>query len=138
MDEKSMRTHIRDFPPEVLAKILRWLAYHDLVRATRVCRLLRGVTQTYPELDELLFKRTCRFIEEDLSAPSTLGDPVMVHPALQIASYSMGEPLETIAIHHVSLDPNDANCLRQRRYFLMDLEMRHDFATRPTVTQMRK
>ncbi|KAF8218137.1 hypothetical protein K438DRAFT_19121 [Mycena galopus ATCC 62051] len=131
---------IREFPLELLAKIFKQLAYFDIIRASQVCRLWRGIVQSDPGIAELLYKRMCRFIADfsetmlpDGQAPY---DPVTIHPALQIMTYTMGDELETAVIRNMSQDAKDMDPTQQREYQVIDLDVRNDFATRPTVTQV--
>ncbi|KAJ6496000.1 hypothetical protein C8R45DRAFT_151991 [Mycena sanguinolenta] len=129
-------TAICDYPPELLAKILRRLAYFDIIRASLVCKFWNAVIKEDPGIAELLHKRTCLAIAEhfDLGEWDEPGEPVAVHPALQIISYSMGEKIETAVIHRSTQAPLDSpNGMLQ--FSIIDLTIANDFATRPTVTQ---
>ncbi|KAJ7466581.1 hypothetical protein B0H11DRAFT_2048059 [Mycena galericulata] len=81
--------HIRNFPPELLGKIMHRLEYFDLLRASSVCKTWRAVTYEDPEIAQLLYKRACRSIPENsdlraLSDDQDLGDPVLIHPVLDV------------------------------------------------------
>ncbi|KAJ6496012.1 hypothetical protein C8R45DRAFT_1211721 [Mycena sanguinolenta] len=130
-------TAICDYPPELLGKILRRLAYFDILRASLVCKFWNAVINEDPRIAESLHRMTCRVIAEhfDLGEWDESGEPVAVHPALQIMSYSMGEKIETAVIHRsmqATLDsPNG-----MLQFPIIDLTIANDFATRPTVTQI--
>ncbi|KAJ7817653.1 hypothetical protein B0H13DRAFT_1922814 [Mycena leptocephala] len=135
----ELSPHICAFPPELLARVLKFLAYFDILRASVVRKLWNGVVRGDPEIAQLLYRTICRSIADD-SESSELdefddsGDPVVIHPALQIMSYSMGENIQTAAIYHRSPAPGER--LHKYKFSVIDLGIAHDFATRPTVTQV--
>ncbi|KAJ7676251.1 hypothetical protein B0H17DRAFT_1139971 [Mycena rosella] len=117
---------------KLLARIIKSFSYFDLLRARMVCKLWNAVIKEDPEIAQLLYKKPCRFIIDysefsDLDECEQSGDPVVIHPALQIMSYCMGEDIDTAAIYH----PNDLHL-----FPVINLDIAHDFATRPTVTQV--
>ncbi|KAJ7671293.1 hypothetical protein DFH06DRAFT_1293345 [Mycena polygramma] len=134
--EPSLPGHICAFPPELLGRILKMLGYFDILRSSMVCKLWNELVREEPEIAQLRFKRICRSIADN-SGTSQLdefqnsGDPVVIHPALQIMSYSMGENIQTAAIHRPS--PHGK---KPSQFSIIDLSIAHDFATRPTVTQV--
>ncbi|KAJ7722523.1 hypothetical protein B0H16DRAFT_1600405 [Mycena metata] len=138
MQAGELGVHICEFPPELLARIVRLLAYFDILRASIVCKLWNAVIREDPEIAQLLHQRTCHSIadafecslEEDFEAK-----PVVIHPALQIMTYSMGQTIETAAIYRPAAEtathPN-----KLKKFPIIGLAIAHDFATRPTVTQV--
>ncbi|KAF8212806.1 hypothetical protein K438DRAFT_1957407 [Mycena galopus ATCC 62051] len=128
---------ICDFPPELLARIVKTLGHFDILRAGMVCKFWNAVVREDPEIAELLHKRICRSISHpsDFCGETALGEPVVVHPALQFMSYCMGEQIETAAILRPAKE-TDAHPDSSQRFPIIDLGIAHDFATRPTVTQM--
>ncbi|KAJ7852234.1 hypothetical protein B0H13DRAFT_2398843 [Mycena leptocephala] len=135
----ELSPHICAFPPELLARVLKFLAYFDILRASVVCKLWNGVIRGDPEIAQLLYKTICRSITDDsefseLDEFDDSGDPVVIHPALQIISYSMGGNIQTAAIYHRSPAPGER--LHKYKFSVIDLGIAHDFATRPTVTQV--
>ncbi|KAJ7225122.1 hypothetical protein B0H12DRAFT_1240699 [Mycena haematopus] len=52
-------------PPELLARILKLLAYFDILRASMVCKQWNELVGQDPEIAQLLYKRTCRSIADD-------------------------------------------------------------------------
>ncbi|KAJ7830706.1 hypothetical protein B0H13DRAFT_1915807 [Mycena leptocephala] len=98
--ELSIHT-ICDFPPELLARTVKFLAYFDILRAGMVCKLLNAIVREDPEIAELLHKRTCRSMAGcpfELCGETESSEAAVVHPALQFMSYCMGEEIETAAI----------------------------------------
>ncbi|KAJ7084940.1 hypothetical protein C8R44DRAFT_51152 [Mycena epipterygia] len=51
---------ICDFPPELVARIMKLLAYFDILRASMVCKLWSAIILEDPEITQLLYKRACR------------------------------------------------------------------------------
>ncbi|KAJ7124409.1 hypothetical protein C8R44DRAFT_852276 [Mycena epipterygia] len=74
---------IIDFPPELLAKIFLKLSYTSLLSVMTVSAQWHAIVREDPALAVQMFKR-----------PSTL------HPAVQIASYVMGEPLDCVYFYN--------------------------------------
>ncbi|KAJ7863925.1 hypothetical protein B0H13DRAFT_1899396 [Mycena leptocephala] len=156
--ELSIHT-ICDFPPELLARTVKFLAYFDILRAGMVCKLLNAIVREDPEIAELLHKRTCRSMAGMYMRPFELcGETesseaavvrifhrrpgrksgfivAQVHPALQFMSYCMGEEIETAAIFRSGAE-TDTHPNSLQKFPIIELGIAHDFATRPTVTQM--
>ncbi|KAJ7699708.1 hypothetical protein B0H14DRAFT_3904531 [Mycena olivaceomarginata] len=131
--ELSIHT-ICDFPSELLARTMKLLAYFDILRAGMVCKLWNTVVREDPEIAELLHKRTCRSIAGpfELCGETESSEPVVVHPALQLMSYCMGQEIETAAIFRPATETVTHPDSLQK-FPIIDLGIAHDFATRPTV-----
>ncbi|KAJ7869046.1 hypothetical protein B0H13DRAFT_1896805 [Mycena leptocephala] len=118
--ELSIHT-ICDFPPELLARTVKFLAYFDILRAGMVCKLLNAIVREDPRSQSYCTKGLVVLWQ--------------VHPALQFMSYCMGEEIETAAIFRSGAE-TDTHPNSLQKFPIIELGIAHDFATRPTVTQM--
>ncbi|KAJ7797093.1 hypothetical protein B0H13DRAFT_2392316 [Mycena leptocephala] len=93
-----------------------------------------------PEIAQLLYRTICRSIADD-SESSELdefddsGDPVVVDTSGTADHVLLdGRKIQTAAIYHRSPAPGER--LHKYKFSVIDLGIAHDFATRPTVTQV--
>ncbi|KAJ6568583.1 hypothetical protein B0H19DRAFT_1065402 [Mycena capillaripes] len=102
-----------------------------------VCQLWNSVVRADPEIAELLHKKACRSVADpfEICGETESSEAVVVHPALQFMSYCMGEKIETAVIFR-SATETVAHSDSLQKFPIIDLGIAHDFATRPTVTQM--
>ncbi|KAJ7712758.1 hypothetical protein B0H16DRAFT_1623638 [Mycena metata] len=135
---QALSVHICEFPPELLARIVKLLAYFDILRASIVCKLWNTVIREDPEIAQLLHQRTSHSIADAFEYPvgeDFETEPVVIHPALQIMTYSMGQTIETAAIYRPA-SQTAAHPNKLKKFPIIGLAMAQDFATRPTVTQV--
>ncbi|KAJ7722524.1 hypothetical protein B0H16DRAFT_1600415 [Mycena metata] len=120
----ELSVHICEFPPELLAKIVKLLAYFDILRASIVCKLWNAVIREDPEIAQLLHQRTCHCIA-DAFEYSLEGD-FEAETVVTIETAAIYRPASQTAAH-----PN-----KLKKFPIIGLAIAHDFATRPTVTQV--
>ncbi|KAJ7108841.1 hypothetical protein C8R43DRAFT_184568 [Mycena crocata] len=99
--------NLSDFPPELLTRIFLQLSYKSLLCVLAVSAQWNAIVADDPALKVQMFKSLSKeYVEEGSSQPVFMrcsssreihaADSVRLHPALQMASYSMGEPSDAV------------------------------------------
>ncbi|KAJ7918647.1 hypothetical protein B0H13DRAFT_283491 [Mycena leptocephala] len=127
---------LSDFPPELLAKIFLHLSYKSLLCVLAVSVQWNAIVSKDPALSVQMFKRLSTvYVETGCNEPSFRVSPecyaaasesVRIHPALNEASYVMGERVESVYFFKMSSQPQ-----------LVALAIANDFISIPVVTMAK-
>ncbi|KAJ7742869.1 hypothetical protein B0H16DRAFT_1860684 [Mycena metata] len=130
---------LSDFPPELLTKIFLGLSYKSLLRVLTVCARWKAIVATDPGLSVQLFKTLSKTLDWSrfpllaFCSPSPekgctpASELVRLHPALEIASYTMGA-VKTVYFYC------EKNSKQPR---LSELAIANEFTSIPVVTMVR-
>ncbi|KAJ7181005.1 hypothetical protein C8R46DRAFT_1071171 [Mycena filopes] len=127
---------LNDFPPELLTKIFLHLSFKSLLRVLAVCSRWEAIVKTDASLGVKLFKKLSKvYVEVGSIGPDfrysskkrrlATSEPVRLHPALDIASYTMG------SVDDVYFSGDDEPPR------LTNLGIANDFISIPVVTMVR-
>ncbi|KAF8201086.1 hypothetical protein K438DRAFT_635512 [Mycena galopus ATCC 62051] len=131
---------LREFPPELLTRLFLHLSYKSLLRVQAVCVQWNAIVAKDPQLSVQMFKKLSTvYVEPGCSKPSFQhesgpgtyapnSEPVRLHPALNEASYYMGNDLKSVTFYTGS----------NRDYpQLFNLAIANDFISIPVVTMVK-
>ncbi|KAF7356261.1 hypothetical protein MVEN_00957600 [Mycena venus] len=127
---------LKEFPTELLTRIFLHLSYKSLLRVEAVCVQWKSIVAKDPELSVQMFKKISQvYVEPGSNEPSfrfesgcyaAKSEPVRLHPALNQASYYMGNDLESVNFYLGNDNPNWTQ--------LCKLAIASDFISIPVVT----
>ncbi|KAJ7181445.1 hypothetical protein C8R43DRAFT_969175 [Mycena crocata] len=131
---------LTDFPPELLIKIFLKLSYKSLLSVTEVSSQWNAIVAKDPALGVLMFKKPSEVYiepacfepfqsvhestEKDSCAPGS--EPIMLHPAVQSASYPLGDDADSVRFWTSNYEPT-----------LPELAIADDFMSIPMVKMVK-
>ncbi|KAJ7509756.1 hypothetical protein B0H11DRAFT_1257484 [Mycena galericulata] len=129
---------LSDFPPELLTKIFLQLSYGSLLSVTAVCVQWNAIVTDDPALRVQMFKKLSKVYVEpgcdepiregyfcDSSIPGA-GEPIRLHPAVQMASCNMGSDEPSVFFISEGSFPR-----------LKNLAIADDFISIPVITMLK-
>ncbi|KAJ7108840.1 hypothetical protein C8R43DRAFT_1043613 [Mycena crocata] len=127
-----------DFPPELLTRIFLQLSFKSLLCVLAVSAQWNAIVAEDPALKVHMFKSLSKeYVEEGSSEPCIAhstprneipgADPIRLHPALQTASYLLGQSANSVSFYTNSDDWPRLN----------KLAIANDFISIPVVTMVK-